>query len=705
MRTKTLIGRGVRRRSLTGRGARRRQLIGRGVRRRSLIATFAAPGVAAPLAACLLALAPAPAAQALSFSTCPHATSFACTTVTVPLDRAGAAPGTIALSVERQQAGITPSTSAVVGLAGGPGQAANPLASFMAKAIAPALRGRDLIVYDQRGTGRSGPLNCGVLQNPLALEGATPTTVGELAERCALQIGPARGAFTSEESVADIEAIRQELGYEKLVLYGTSYGTKVALEYAERYPEHVEALVLDSVVLPEGPEPFELSTLQAVGPVLGELCSEGACAHISANPLGDIATLAAQLRRHPLSGSVYNGSGRRHSATLGEADMLGILEAGDLNPALRALWPAAVQSALHHEPDPLLRLKLLAEGLVPNLPTPPRGSQAEREASEEEDDALFLATSCEEKPFPWQRAAPPATRNAEALAALHALPSADFYPFNATTAWENSLVPDCVDWPDASPAPPAAGPLPNVPTLILSGAQDLRTPTSNARAIAARIPDAQLLVVPYTGHSVLGSDFSGCAEAAVSALFAGAAVQPCKPTPDIFSPTPITPTRLSSVQPVPGLRGNPGRTLTAVLDTLVDLDRQVIGATLQVEQELPTGSSFGGLHGGYARLSSSAVRLSNLTFVPGVAISGSLPANRGKLQSITVRVSGAAAAHGTVTIASGGHATGTLGGRRFDVSIAHAQLSRVGSALAAAWRGEGPLTAVHFPLPALARLR
>ena len=49
------------------------------------------------------------------------------------------------------------------------------------------------------------------------------------------------------------------MGYEKLVLYGTSYGTKVALEYAERYPENVEALVLDSVVLPEGPEPFSLS--------------------------------------------------------------------------------------------------------------------------------------------------------------------------------------------------------------------------------------------------------------------------------------------------------------------------------------------------------------------------------------------------------------------------------------------------------------
>jgi pimeloyl-ACP methyl ester carboxylesterase len=636
----------------------------------------------------------------LAFVPCPHATSFACTTVTVPLDRAGAVPGTIALSVERLQAGPTPSSSAVVGLAGGPGQAANPLASFMAKAIAPALHGRDLIVFDQRGTGRSNPLNCPALGAAAALEAAGPTTVGHLAEQCALQLGPARGAFTSEESAQDLEAIRQEMGYEKLVLYGTSYGTKVAEEYAERYPEHVEALVLDSVVLPEGPEPFGLATLQALAPVLGELCSEGACAHVTANPLADLARLAAHLRRHPLNGAVYDGAGHRHSTTLGETDLLGILEAGDLNPALRALLPAAMQSALHGDPAPLLRLDALSEGLVPNLPGPPRGTPAEREAHEEEDDALFLATSCEEKPFPWQRAAPPATRNAEALAALHALPSSALYPFDAATAWAASLVPACMDWPDASPPPPAASPLPNVPTLILSGAQDLRTPTAGARAIAARIPDAQLLVVPYTGHSVLGSDFTNCAEDAVSTFFEGAPVQPCAPTPNIFTPTPITPTRLAAVQPVPGLAGRPGRTLTAVLDTLVDLDRQVIGATLQVEQELPSGSSFGGLHGGYAKLSASAVRLSGLTFVPGVAISGTLPASNGKLHSITVRVGGGAAARGTVTIAPGGRALGSLGGRRFDVSIAHAQLSRAGSPLAAAWQGDGALS-VHFPLPAL----
>ena len=146
-----------------------------------------------------------------------------------------------------------------------------------------------------------------------------------------------------------------------------------------------------------------------------------------------------------------------------------------------------------------------------------------------------------------------------------------------------------------------------MPTLILSGAQDLRTPTSNARDVAALIPDAQLLVVPFTGHSVLGSDFSGCAAQAVGAFFAGGVgggrIQPCTSERRTCSRPRRSPPRSSpTCTRRPGLSGKPGQTLTAVLDTIVDLNRQVIGATLQADAELPSGSSFGGLRGGYAKL-------------------------------------------------------------------------------------------------------
>jgi pimeloyl-ACP methyl ester carboxylesterase len=634
----------------------------------------------------VLALASWPsssAASSLSFIPCPGSAGFACASLPVPLDRRGSAPGTISLSIERKLAGASPSRDAVVALAGGPGQPALPLAQFIAQAVAPALGSRDLLVFDQRGTGSSDPLGCP------AFESFSLKSESQVFEECASQIGPARAGFTTEESVQDIEALRQAGGYEKLVLYGTSYGTKVALEYAERYPQNVEALVLDSVVPTDGPEPYAISTFEAIAGVLDELCSNGACTGITSNPVGDLADLSAQLHKQPLSGSVYDGSGKRHASTITENGLLDILEAGDLNPALRALLPAAVVSALHHDPDPLLRLHLLSEGLIPNVPT--EGNTGE--TAEEIDEALFAATSCEEEPFPWQRTASPTTRLVEAASYLHAQPASDFYPFDATTAYTNSLVPACSGWPDAAPAPGPAGALPNVPTLIFSGEQDLRTPTSNARSVAAQIPDAQLVLVPFTGHSVIGSDLSDCASLALSAFFAGgvsgAPIQPCAATTNEFAPTPLTPTRLAYVHAPATLGGRPGRTLVAVLDTLVDLNRQVIAATLQANEKLPSGSSFGGLRGGYAKLTSSSAVLKSFSFVPGVQLTATFPVRGGKLQATSIQISGRQAAPGSVRFgASSEHVTGTLAGRRFDVSLAKVKLSRVGP-------GEWPaLTAV-----------
>ena len=633
------------------------------------------------LAALALGLLGASASDAstLGFIPCPHSTEYSCASLSVPLDRSGAVAGSLALSVERRLAGATPSRDAVLALAGGPGQAVLPLAEYIPKAIAPALGSRDLLLMDQRGTGLSDPLGCS------ALEHFSNEPVSRLFEKCAQQVGPARGAFTTAESVRDIEDLRVAGGYEKLVLYGTSYGTKVALEYAERYPQHVESLVLDSVVPSSGWEPFHLSSFAAITPVMQELCSAGACAGITTNAVADLATLDARLRVHALRGSVYDGTGGRHASTVSSSGLLGILEAGDLNPALRALLPAAVTSALQGDPQPLLRLHLLAEGLIPN--TPSEGGE-ESEPQSGIDEVLYWTTICEESPFPWSRGAPEATRLAEARAFINGQPASAFYPFDAATAFLDSPASECAAWPDASPPPPAQSPLPNVPTLIFSGGQDLRTPTSGARQVAALIPDAQLEVVPFTGHSVVGSDLSGCAAKAMSAFFSGAAVQPCASARNDFAPTPVPPRSLSRVRAPSSLRGRPGRTLSAVIDTVVDLTRQVVGATLQLEAQLPAGSSFGGLRGGYAKLTSSSLIMRNYQFVPGVAVTGSLPVRNGALGAGTLRVTGHEAARGSVRISAGGtRVTGTLGGRHFSIAVVKGHLA----ATAGSWPSIGQL--------------
>jgi len=634
--------------------------------RRRAILTMPA-GLLCALVMGSLAAQPA-AAATLTFTPCPESSTFSCASLPVPLTRSGAVSGSISLSVRRKLAGPHPATSAVIGLAGGPGQAALPLSEFIAEAITPALRNRDLLVFDQRGTGASDPLGC------QAVERFTGGSVSHLFERCALEIGPAREGFTTQESVRDIEALRVAGGYEKLVLYGTSYGTKVALEYAQRYPQHVEAMVLDSVVTVDGPEPFAIPSFRALPGILRELCSKQACSGITGEPVAELAALNARLRRHALSGSVYDGHGHRHATTLDEAGLLRTIEAGDVNPALRALLPAAVRSALQGDPDPLLRVHVLSEGLIPTLPQEPQP-----EATVEIDEALFATTTCEESPFPWSRSAPAATRLAEAHGFLEAQPGSDFYPFDATTAYTSSLLEACAAWPDASPPPPTEGQLPNVPTLILSGGQDLRTPTSNARQVAAEIPDAQVEVVPFTGHSVLGSDISECADDAVGSFFSSQTVAPCPATNDPFSPTPVDPTRLSRVRAPNGLSGRPGRTLAAALDAIVDLSRQVVGATLQADGALPNGSGFGGLRGGYATLVSDAVVLHDFSFIPGVDLSGRLTVSGHGIAPAVLRVSGSQASGGSLRLSEGlKRVSGTLGGHSFRLSVSKVKLADAG---------------------------
>jgi hypothetical protein len=204
--------------------------------------------------------------------------------------------------------------------------------------------------------------------------------------------------------------------------------------------------------------------------------------------------------------------------------------------------------------------------------------------------------------------------------------------------------------------------------------------------VAALIPDAVVEVVPFTGHSVVGSDLTGCAAKALSAFFSAQAVAPCSSARDVLAPTPVTPTSLARIHPPSGLGGRPGRTLVAVLDTLQDLNRQVIAATLQSDARLPSGASFGGLHGGFARLTAHSAQLRDLSFVPGVRLSGSFAVRRGRLLPSTMRVDGANAAPGSLRLGSTSkRVTGTLGGRSFDLSIAKVKLSR--SSGAGEWPG------------------
>lgn len=614
----------------------------------------------AAVTAALPCLGPSARADAeIAWAPCHDTNDFACGHLTVPLNPNGGGSETITLAMRRHLAPVGGAREAVIALAGGPGQAAIPFTGAFTTLLGPILSTRDLIVFDQRGIGMSSPLSCAAFEH-LGNSEPSPGAVSI----CADQIGGRRGFYETADTVADIEAIRQAGGYEKLVLYGTSYGTKVAERYAQRYPTHVAALVLDSVVLPNGPDPLRRDTFAAIRRVVRGLCASHACAHITGNPVRDLARLVSVMHRHPVSARAIDNHGRAHHLEVSTEDMLGVLFTGDFNPLLRAELPAAVRSATTGDEAPLARMLKRAEGEGEDEPSSPES------LTEGFDVPLFFATTCEEQALPFNRAASPSTRRAEAAAQARALPASTFAPFDSADALATSDVRVCADWPYASSAPELdEAPMPAVPTLIFSGEDDIRTPTADARALASQIPGAQLVVVAHTGHSALTTALGGCPRKALEAFFADKAVKQCtgRSLPGI-PPLPLAPRRLSQVAPAPGAHGDPGRALHAVLLTLSDFANQ---SALGLLAKLPGGKLFlgllevriGGLRAGWASQSNGVLRMHRYTYVPTVAVSGKLSSNHG-----TLHVGGPAGVRGTLRLRH--HVlAGVLGGERVSTRL------------------------------------
>ena len=595
-----------------------------------------------------------PTAQAdIKWGVCAESNDIACGHLTVPLNPQAPSQGVITLALRRHRAPLGEAKDAVIALAGGPGQSAIPFLGQFAQLLGPIVDTRDLIAFDQRGTGFSHPLSCAAFEH--VSQDASPLAVS----LCGGEIGETRGLYTTAQTVADIEAIRQAGNYEKLVLYGTSYGTKVAERYAQDHPSHVEALVLDSVVPPNGPEAFDRATFAAVPRILRQLCADAACAQITPNSVSDLTREVARMGAGSIRGAVIDGHGHPHTEHVSSNDLVAVLLAGDFDPILRGEFPAAIRSAVHGDTAALARLIGRAQG----------GGEGEEESPEAFDVPLYYSTICDETSFPWNPAANAIKRLREAKAALGAIGARAFAPFTSANALALSDVPTCAAWPKTPGGPEVNDALlPDVPTLILSGADDLRTPTSGAREVANQIPDSQLLVVPNTGHSVLGADPTPCAHNALKSFFEQRSIKQCKETaaPPLFLPTPLPPRSIAAVSPAHGNHGLPGRTLQSALLTLADFDRQLLLAVLESIGEALFGSGAvrtGGLRAGWGGVVHGKLELHGYSYVPGVTLSGTLSA-----KGSTLHIGGAAAARGALRIDARGTLSGVLGGHGVHLS-------------------------------------
>lgn len=194
-------------------------------------------------------------------------------------------------------------------LAGGPGSAAT---SYASEAFINGLRkNRDVVLIDQRGTGGSNPLNCpspgskedmrGYFGEVLPVEKVRACRV-ELEKIANLKL------YTTSIAMEDLDDIRGALGYDRINVYGGSYGSTAALVYLHEHPEHVRAVAVFGVAPPAAKIPlsFARGVQDAMNRLFADCAADSSCNTTYPNLEADFKTVMAQFDKGPVQMKVPN---------------------------------------------------------------------------------------------------------------------------------------------------------------------------------------------------------------------------------------------------------------------------------------------------------------------------------------------------------------------------------------------------------------
>jgi pimeloyl-ACP methyl ester carboxylesterase len=367
--------------------------------------------------------------------------------------------------------------------AGGPGQSAISLAPRVMPWFARLNHRRDIVFIDQRGTGRSAPLEC---EGDDALPLAERLDVDRGIERLracrrhleTLPHGDLR-QYTTPIAAADAEAVRAALGAPQVNLVGASYGTRLALEVLRQQPRRVRRVVLDGVAPPDMalPESQAVDAQAALDAAFAACEAESGCRsrHPQLAPRWD-----AWLAGLPRDATVVDpATGAPTTVTLSRDAVAAAVRAPLYAPAFAAALPFAIGEALAGRLTPLVGLAGSLDG----------GSRAGEVAQ-----GLHFAVTCSEDAARLGAAVDPQGLGAALLRPYRAL---------------------CADWPRAE-LPPGFRNLPRsaAPVLAFSGTLDPVTPPRHGERVVRALGDvreggrARHVVVPNAGHGVLGV---GCA--------------------------------------------------------------------------------------------------------------------------------------------------------------------------------------------------
>jgi pimeloyl-ACP methyl ester carboxylesterase len=360
----------------------------------------------------------------------------------------------------------------VVFLAGGPGQGAARLAPLIQAVFGRLQRHRDIVLVDQRGTGRSHPLECRTTDETLRAEFPDdPSALARLKE-CLESYDADVRQYTTPIAMDDLEDVRAFLGYERVNLYGASYGTRAALVFLRQHPSRVRTITLDGVAPPDMRLPLFAArdASRALEQVLSDCQNEQGCGDAYPDLRARTVALLARLERAPATVHVrHPRTGRHEPVEVTPRVATGALVSALYTPVTASTIPLLLHRATQDDFAPLLAMALAGDDST--------GISVGMQLSVlcSEDVARVDAAAVERE-------------SASSLFGAHLAAG----PLTACRDWPRGALPSGYFDPVRS----------DVPALILSGDLDPVTPPDWGEHVAQHLTNGRHYVARGTGHGV-----------------------------------------------------------------------------------------------------------------------------------------------------------------------------------------------------------
>jgi pimeloyl-ACP methyl ester carboxylesterase len=361
--------------------------------------------------------------------------------------------------------------------AGGPGQAAAELAREALAIVGGLNNKRDLVLIDQRGTGKSNGLSCtfpdatsAEMTDPAKRDQANRKAVIACRDKLATRADLTQ--YTTMIAMADIDDVREALGYQSINLWGGSYGTRAAMEYLRRYENRVRTVVLDGVAPPSLalPESFSRDAGAVLEKMVAACGKEARCRKQYADLKVTLDDLLLSLTKTPHSVSVADPvTGLKRDVKVTREMLLTAIFPALYVPEMVSMLPAALANAKQGDYAALMAMSAVF------------GDFAEEKLAR----GMQLSVVCAEDV--------PRIRRGE--------PQLQPQPFGQM--FVDEFAKGCELWPKGAVAADFDQPVKSAkPVLILSGALDPVTPPPNGEEVRKSFSNSLHAIAPNLGHGV-----------------------------------------------------------------------------------------------------------------------------------------------------------------------------------------------------------